>query len=113
MLRGVRAGVAFVGRWWRLRLRAARCGVSRPCERVLFSPCYAQNIDQLLDDLLQRVVVQLELSPQHPQGQTTVLLEVTPYLTDDVEKVHRADSASSGAMRSACPVAPISTKRRW
>ena len=86
--------------------------VSRPRERVLFSPCYALNVDQLLDDLLQRSVVQLELPPQHPQGQAAVLLEVTPHLTDDVEEIHPADSASSGAMRSACPVAPISTKRR-
>jgi hypothetical protein len=68
--------------------------------------------DQLLDDLLQRVVVQGELPPQHPQGDAAVLLEVAAHLANDLEEIHRGDS-SSCAMRSAWPVAPISTKKRW
>src|SRR5206468_4978101 len=87
---------------WRIGARVA-CGwrgadrrsCRGPCERVLLSPGDALNVDQLLDDLLQRGVVQRELPPQHPQRQAAVLFEVAPHLTDDVEEIHRADSASS------------------
>src|SRR5262249_19724815 len=82
------------------------------CERVVFPPGYTLNVDQLLDDLLQRLVVQLELAPQHPQGQAAGLLKMAPHLADHVEEIHRVDSASSCAVRSACPVAPISANSR-
>jgi hypothetical protein len=87
-------------------LRAARLGgrATRPGERVLFSLRHTLNVDQLLDDLFQRAVIELELPPQHPQRQTTVLLEMAPNLADNVEEIHRTDSASSSAMRSASAV---------
>jgi hypothetical protein len=53
VLRGVRTRVACG------RRGADRRGRRRPRERVLLSPGDALNVNQLLDDLLQRAVVQL------------------------------------------------------
>jgi hypothetical protein len=112
MFRGVGAGVACGRRRGHFRAGRLCHRVSRPRERVLLSPGDPLNVDQFFDNLLERTVVQFELAPKYPEGYPTVLLEVTPHVTDDVEEVHRTGSASSGAIRSACPVAPISAKRR-
>ncbi len=94
VFRGVRARVAF------RRRDAARRRCRGPCERVLLAPGDALHVDQLLDDLLERVVVQLELSPQHPQGQAAVLFEVMPHLANDVEEIHGGEFASSASFTS-------------
>jgi hypothetical protein len=52
-------------RWW-LR-QPARCRISRPCEGFLLSPGDALDVDEFLDEFLQRVVVELKLSPHHAQ----------------------------------------------
>jgi hypothetical protein len=40
----------------------------------------ALHIDELLDDLREGVVIESELSPQHPVGQASALFEVSPHL---------------------------------
>jgi hypothetical protein len=74
MFRGVGEGLACGRRRGHLGASGPGRRVSRPCEGVLFSLGDALNVDQLLDDLLRRAVVQRELPPQHPQGQAAVLL---------------------------------------
>ena len=104
----VRARVAF-GRGRRhLRPRLARRRGCGPGERVVLAYGNALVVDKLHDDLRERVVVERELSPEHPVGQAAALFEVPPHLADDLEQAHAEHSCRCAASRAACPGAPIS-----
>ena len=83
---GFERGRVRAGRALRPRLARRRgCG---PGERVVLAYGHALVVDKLLDDLRERVVVERELSLEHPVGQAAALFEVPPHLVDDLEQAH-------------------------
>jgi hypothetical protein len=108
MLRRVCAGVACRRRRGHSVAARLGCRVFRPRECVLLSARDVLHIDQLFDDLLEIVTAELELSPQGPHREATLLLENFAGALELCNEAHRGIAPICAAMRSALGPAPIS-----
>jgi hypothetical protein len=107
VLGGVVAGVA-------LRCRCGRVTWSGswacPRQDMLFLNRNALDLDELVDQLFERIIIERELSLQRLHRDPSNLLQMASDLPHGLEEAHgdTPSSASSFASRCACPVAPIS-----
>ena len=67
------------------RLHLERHRDREPGERIVLADSNVLLVDQHLDHLRKRVVVEGELALEHSTGQAASLLEAPPYLSDDLE----------------------------
>jgi hypothetical protein len=69
--------------------RRRGCGWDRlgPRERAVLAYGDSLDVSELLDEFFERLLVEIELPPQHPEGHSTILREVTAHLVHDLQKI--------------------------